>query len=543
MSLIPSPEDSPYPELYWMAIAGVIVAFFMAFGIGANDVGNCFATTVAAKSLTLFQAVIVAGIFEFLGAALLGASVTKTIRSNILDMEVYQDKQEVLAFGMLVALVNAAFWLILATAYGLPVSTTHTVIAAIIGFSIAAEGFESIMWMACGKIFISWIAAPAITGLVGFLLFFSVKKGVLESAKPFERAATSYSCVIFITLFVNVFFIMHKGLKKMKLDTGLKVACAFGVSAGIAILFQLFGVKFLKARIIRLEEEKEQAEAAQLADEETNPKELKNAMTDEITASDESNESSKSVELAVDAMDATPVSKSQALRRRSSAFLKNMADKTINRDLETEARAMDDDAADIWDNAVVYDAKSEVLYSYLQVFTACALSFAHGSNDVANAIAPLCAILAIYETGALTSTAAVPKWVLAMGAFGIVIGLALFGYKVIISIGYRLTKLSPSRGFAIQLSTSFVVVIASYLGIPVSTTQSTIGATIGVGTVEGVGGVQWMFMLNVFLGWVGSFFITCLTSAGIMAFCYYSPSSEAYSEFTTIDANSTAISF
>ena len=220
---------------------------------------------------------------------------------------------------------------------------------------------------------------------------------------------------------------MHKGLKKMKLDKGLKVACAFGLSAGIANLFQLFGVKFLKARIIRLEEEKEQAEAAQLADEETNPKELKNAMTDEITASEESNESSKSVELAVDAMDATPVSKSQALRRRSSAFLKNMADKTINRDLETEARAMDDDAADIWDNAVVYDAKSEVLYSYLQVFTACALSFAHGSNDVANAIAPLCAILAIYETGALTSTAAVPKWVLAMGAFGIVIGLAYSG--------------------------------------------------------------------------------------------------------------------
>jgi len=536
MSLIPPPEDSPYPELYWMAIAGVIFAFFMAFGIGANDVGNCFATTVAAKSLTLLQAVFVAGIFEFLGAALLGASVTKTIRSNILDMDVYQDKQEVLAFGMLVALVNASFWLILATAYGLPVSTTHTVIAAIIGFSLAAEGFESIMWMACGKIFISWIAAPAITGLVGFLLFFSVKKGVLESAKPFERAATSYSCVIFITLFVNVFFIMHKGLKKMKLDTGLKVACAFGVSAGIAILFQLFGVKFLKARIIRLEEEKEQAEAAALADEETNPKELKNAMTEEITASDESNESSKSVELAVDAMDATPISKSRA-------FLKNIADKTINRDLETEARAMDDDAADIWDNAVVYDAKSEVLYSYLQVFTACALSFAHGSNDVANAIAPLCAILAIYETGALTSTAAVPRWVLAMGALGIVVGLALFGYKVIISIGYRLTKLSPSRGFAIQLSTSFVVVIASYLGIPVSTTQSTIGGTIGVGTVEGVGGVQWMFMLNVFLGWVGSFFITCLTSAGIMAFCYYSPSSEAYSEFTTIDANSTAISF
>merc|ERR1711862_950380 len=165
---------------------------------------------------------------------------------------------------------------------------------------------------------------------------------------------------------------------------------------------------------------------------------------------------------------------------------------------------------DIWANAEVYDAKSEVLYSYLQVFTACALSFAHGSNDVANAVAPICAVLAIYETGVLTAKAPVPQWVLVMGAFGIVIGLALFGYKVIISIGYRLTKLSPSRGFCIQLATTLVVVTASYAGIPVSTTQSTIGGTTGVGAVEGKTGVQWWFMGKVFFGWVASFFITCI---------------------------------
>merc|ERR1711935_1111951 len=188
------------------------------------------------------------------------------------------------------------------------------------------------------------------------------------------------------------------------------------------------------------------------------------------------------------------------------------------------ARAMDDDAADIWDNAVVYDAKSEVLYSYLQVFTACALSFAHGSNDVANTVAPICAVLAIYDTGVLTAKAPVPQWVLVMGAFGIVIGLAMFGYKVIISIGYRLTKLSPSKGFCIQLSTTLVVVTASYIGLPVSTTQSTIGGTIGVGAVEGADKVQWWFMLKVFFGWVATFFVTCLSSAGIMAFSYYSPS-------------------
>jgi len=534
MSLISLPEDSPLPELYWMAIAACVFGFFMAFGIGANDVGNCFATTVAAKSLTLIQAVGVAAIFEFAGAALLGASVTKTIRSNILDMDVYEGQQEVLAFGMLVALVNASFWLILATAYGLPVSTTHTIIAAIIGFSLAAEGWDSIKWFSCSKIFISWVAAPAITGIIGYILFFLVRTFVLKSENPFNRAATSYSLTIFVTLTINIFFIMHKGLKKMKLDTGLKLAISFGASIIIAAFFQIFIVGWLKKRIIRTEEEREAGVASAGCIEAADP--LNKGDLDEDRTkenSDPSDSLSEEVELSEEA----PMTK----RAKLGAFLKRVSDATYNRDLETEAMAMDDEAADIWDKSEVYDSKSEVLYSYLQVFTACALSFAHGSNDVANAVAPICAILAIYETGALTSSAPVPRWVLVMGAIGIVIGLALFGYKVIISIGYRLTKLSPSRGFAIQLSTCLVVVTASYLGIPVSTTQSTIGGTIGVGAVEGLGSVQWGFMLNVFLGWVGSFFVTCLSSAAIMAFCYYSPGSDMYNNIGTIVANSTAV--
>ena len=405
-----------------------------------------------------------AGIFEFLGALLLGASVTKTIRSGILDMEVYADKQDVLAFGMLVALVNASFWLILATVYGLPVSATHTVVAAIIGFSIAVEGFSSVMWMACGRIFISWIAAPALTGVVGFLMFWSVKRGVLESEKPFDRALASYSIVLLyvccpttvlfvvvvvvfriththnlqrhfshqnqtlpscfflfffrnrqstepnkqknsVTLFIGLFFVLAKGATNMEMSTGYKALIAFGASAVIAIVFQLFLVRLMKKRIIQLEEQQEEAVAA---------KSLKDTERTEVSPSDEA-----SVELDVDA-----TVKTTKLR----AFLTLLADKTYNRDLEAEARAMDDDAAEINDDAVVYDAKSEILYSYLQVFTSCVLSFAHGSNDVANAIAPICAILAIYETGALTTNAGVPKWVLVMGAFGMVIGLALLGY-------------------------------------------------------------------------------------------------------------------
>jgi sodium-dependent phosphate transporter len=486
-----------------MAIAACVFGFFMSFGIGANDVGNCFATTVAAKSLTLIQAVGVAAVFEFLGAALLGASVTKTIRSGILDMNVYEGQQDVLAFGMLVALVNASFWLILATAYGLPVSTTHTIIAAIVGFSLAANGWDSIEWVSCSKIFISWVAAPAVTAIIGYLFFYLIRTFVLKSDNPFNRSAMTYSITIFVTLTINIFFVMHKGLKKFEIDTGIKLIISFAASFVLAIIFQFGIVGWLKDRIVRLEDEKTTAE-------EKTKKNVENEVVDQI-------ENNQTEEANSDLTDEEEPGK------KKSAFSR-LADATYNRDLEKESLEIDQSAADMWDKAEVYDAKAERLYSYLQVFTACALSFAHGSNDVANAVAPICAVLAIYDTGVLTSEAPVPQWVLVMGAIGIVIGLLCFGYKVIISIGYRLTKLSPSRGFCIQLSTTLVVVTASYIGLPVSTTQSTIGGTIGVGAVEGRGGVQWMFMLKVFFGWVGTFFVTCASSAAIMAFCYYSPS-------------------
>jgi len=507
MGLIPSQDDAEFPEIYWMAVAACIFGFFMSFGIGANDVGNCFATTVSAKSLTLIQAVGVAAVFEFAGAALLGASVTKTIRSGILDMDAYEDQQEVLAFGMLIALVNASFWLILATAYGLPVSTTHTIIAAIVGFSLAANGFDSVMWDSCAKIFISWIAAPAVTGVIGYLFFFLIRTFVLKSENPFNRSAMTYSITIFVTLTINIFFVMHKGLKKLEIDTGVKLAISFGAAFIIAVVFQLVVVDWLKARIIRLTDE---AELEKTEKENRLPETAEKGMFEE-NISDEAEDVQKETKM-------TWVKSS----------LRKFADATYNRDLEGEALGTNEDAAEMWDKSEAYDKKAEDLYSYLQVFTACALSFAHGSNDVANAVAPICAVLAIYDTGVLTDEAPVPQWVLIMGAIGIVVGLAMFGYKVIISIGYRLTKVSPSKGFCIQLSTTLVVVTASYIGLPVSTTQSTIGGTIGVGAVEGSESVQWWFMFKVFFGWVGSFFITCLSSAGLMAFCYYSPSADTF---------------
>jgi sodium-dependent phosphate transporter len=387
-------------------------------------------------------------------------------------------------------------------------------------------------------------------------MFFLVRTFVLKSKDPFNRSAMTYSLVIFITLAINSFFVMHKGLKKFKIDTGIKLAIAFGSSFVVAVIFQVAVVGWLKNRIIRLENEAKEGEnldvTSNLELESGTNTPQEDGSEDSSLGKEKKEATTDSLEIGSDVLPVEKVATTDSLQdgssdslpvedekkeTRMSNFFKKVADSTYKRDLEKEAMDMDEDAADLWDKSELYDAKSEVLYSYLQVFTACALSFAHGSNDVANAIAPICAVLAIYETGVLTKTAPVPQWVLVMGAIGIVVGLALFGYKVIISIGYRLTKLSPSRGFCIQLSTTLVVVTASYVGIPVSTTQSTIGGTVGVGAVEGAAKVQWKFMLKVFFGWVGTFFITCLSSAGIMAFCYYSPSAPSY----YIIANSTSV--
>merc|ERR1711988_1186393 len=229
--------------------------------------------------------------------------------------------------------------------------------------------------------------------------FYVIKKGVLTSENPFGRAQASYSVVIFVAFVVNLFFVMEKGLKKYHLGVPLMLGVSFGASAVIAILFHFFGIKYLKARITQFQEEENNKAAAAL--------EAGNSVTDSDPSDDDNVDDSTK-------------------KGKVCALLKKAADATYNRDLEKEAMTMDDDAADLWDKAEVYDEKSEALYSYLQVFTACALSFAHGSNDVANAIAPLCAILAIYDTGVLTEDSPVPKWVLLMGGLGIVVGCVGF---------------------------------------------------------------------------------------------------------------------
>nr|QWX94580.1 Na+/Pi cotransporter [Skeletonema tropicum] len=537
-------------QFFWMTIAAGIFGFLMACGIGANDVANAFATSVSAKSVTLKQAVVIAGICEFLGAMLLGASVTSTIKGKMIDTSLYADEPGVLMYGMLTSLVAASFILAVANYLALPVSTTHTIVGSIVGFSLAAKGFSSIDWMEVGKIFISWVAAPVITGSAAALFFWVSRKFILLSQSPYKRAITLYPFIIFIAIGVDLFMVFYKAGKNSPQikEWGLKfmIPAGFCISLFLAIVFHFFLSPYLQKRVDakmeRLEKakaDKENEDAVQENAEAGERGEKKSATMMKILGEIGEDEEEKAVEQddGEEQTTNTTMSRSERIKKQMSASfhksVSKLGDATINRDIEAEAFAKSTKAKEMWETGEEFDPRAEEMFSHLQVLTACLLSFAHGANDVANAIGPIAAVIAIYNTGEVSSKNPVPKWIIFLGAAGIVIGLLLYGYKLMISLGYKITKMSPSRGFCIELAASFVVVIASFIGIPVSTTQCQVGGTIGVGLIGGEkgnrsGNLNPLFVIKVILGWVGTFVAVCVINAGVFAFAYYAPSASGF---------------
>ena len=525
MSVLVPADQAAFPQYHWMAIAAILFSFFMAFGIGANDVANAFATSVAAKSVSLRQAVIIASVFEFAGSLFLGASVTNTIRSKILDIDMYDDEPEVLMFGMLCALVTASIILIVATAMSLPVSTTHTIVGAIIGFSLAAKGWSSVQWFDTGMIFVSWVASPVLTGLMAAMFFVTVRKLVLYSDSPYARAIKTYPLVLFVTLTINSLFVLYKAAsqnsKVKSLSSAVIVPVSFGIGALSALIFQ-FAISPMLQKKISNDRADREAEPVKELSEGTDA----DAGIEEKAAGEVGNETDDvkdSIHANKPNADAGPDEKN-VLKKAYTSF----ASATYDQDLEKQSMSEHAKTAKIWAEAETFDAEAEQMFSYLQVFTACLLSFGHGANDVANAIAPLSAVIVIYETGSVPSKSKVPRWALAMGGAGIVAGLLFYGYKLMKALGFRLAKLSPSRGFCIELAASLVVVVASFIGVPVSSTQCQVGGTIGVGFTGGKSQVDWMFVLKVVFGWVGSFVSVVLASAGVFAFAFYSPAAVGF---------------
>ena len=384
----------------------VIFGVFMAWGIGANDVANAMATSVGSKALTIKQAILVAAVFEFAGAVLAGGAVTSTIRRGIVDSGLMADSPELLIYGMLAALLAAGTWLLIASRKGWPVSTTHSIVGAIVGFAAVGIGMEAVKWGQVGTIAMSWVVSPAVAGFIAFLLFASVQRLVLRHENPLERARRYVPVYMFLAAFTLTLVTILKGLKHVGLD--LSTFQSYKLATAIAL-----GIAVVGAVIIR--------------------------------------------------------------RIR------------IGENADEAAR----------------EATVERIFGILMVVTACGMAFAHGSNDVANAIGPLAAVISVATTGAVTATASMPSWVLILGGGGIVIGLATFGRHVIATVGEKITHLTPSRGFAAELAAATTIVIASGTGIPISTTHTLVGAVLGVGLARGgIGAIDLRIVGRIVSSWL-----------------------------------------
>ena len=403
-----------------LLVIGIVFGVFMTWGIGANDVANALGTSVGSGALTVKTAIIIAAIFEFAGAALAGGSVTRTIRKGIIDPSQIADRPELLIFGMLAALLAAACWLALASFKGWPVSTTHTIVGAIVGFAVAGIGFDAVSWGKVGQIVASWVVSPVIGGGVAFLLMLSVQKLILQANKPFESAVRWAPFYLFLVGFVISLVTIFKGLKHLNIDLNGYESAA--VASIIGVITALIGKR--------------------------------------------------------------------AVRRVSVH------------------RAMDDTA---------HLASVERVFAPMIVFTACAMAFAHGSNDVANGVGPLAAVYGLIQSGGeVTQKLAMPFWILALGAAGIVLGLVTYGYRVMRTIGTRITALTPTSGFCATVAAALTVVVASRTAMPVSTTHIAVGAVMGVGMARGIAALDLRVIGSIFASWV----IT-LPAGGILAAAFF----------------------
>ena len=378
----------------------------MAWGIGANDVANAMGTSVGSRALTVRQAVLVAAVFEFSGAVLAGGQVTQTIRKGILDPSLLAATPDLLVYGMLASLLAAGIWLVVASYFGWPVSTTHSIVGAIVGFGAIGIGMDAVNWGKVGTIIMSWVTSPVIAATLSFLLFWNVRRLILEKDDPFANAKRYVPFYIFLVGFIIALVTLLKGLKHVgvPLSTFQSYAIAVGFGVGLALLGYF---------VIRRIDPKPEVEEG------------------------------------------------------------------------------------------FHFASTERVFAVLMIITACAMAFAHGSNDVANAIGPLAAIVAVVQSGGeVAQKSALPIWVLFVGALGIVAGLAMYGHRVMATVGSGITQLTPSHGFAATLAAATTVVLASGTGLPISTTHTLVGAVLGVGLARGIGAINLQVVGKIFVSWV-----------------------------------------
>jgi PiT family inorganic phosphate transporter len=389
----------------------------MTWGIGANDVANAMGTSVGSGAITVTTAIVIAAIFEFAGAAVAGGHVTSTIRKGIVDPTSITANPEILVYGMLAALFAAGAWLMVASMKGWPVSTTHSIVGAIVGFTIVGIGVDAVQWGKIGQIAASWVVSPLVGGVIAYLLMISIRKLILDTEAPFLSAKRWGPAYVFLVGFVIALVTLFKGLKHLDLDLSVPMSFFWATVVGAIVA----AIGWLMIRRVKVNE-------------------------------------------------------------------------AADRDF--------------------HFASVEKVFTPMMLFTAAAMAFAHGSNDVANGVGPLAAVYALVQSGGeVTQKSGLPLWVLLLGGFGIVLGLATYGYRVMMTIGKRITALTPSRGFCATLAAAATVVLASRTGMPVSTTHIAVGAVVGVGLARSLAVIDLRVVGGIFVSWVVTLPIAAVLSA------------------------------
>ncbi len=395
-------------------VFALLAGLYSAINIGANDVANAMATSVASGSLSVRKAVFVAAVFNLSGAVLVGVHVTNTIRRGLIDPVQFAEKPNLLLFGMLASVLGSAIWVNIATYLKLPVSTTHSIIGGVIGFGLVSVGIGGITWKVVLFVVLSWIISPVFGGVIAFIIFSIIKKYILSSPRPIEQTKKIGPIFIGIVGFILSLATIYKGLENLHLD--LSFFKAFFISLGIAAAGFFIG----------------------------------------------------------------------------SVLLRRYKEKETDPYFQVERMAIP-----------------------LQILSASFESFSHGANDVANAIGPVAAILAIVETLQVDMKVSIPLWLLLVGGFGIAIGAYGWGQGVMETVGKKITSITPTRGFAAEFGTAATVLLCSRLGMPVSTTHVCVGNVIGVGLARGISAIDLNVIKKIASAWIVSLPVAGLFSIGL----------------------------
>lgn len=390
----------------------LVSGFYMAWNIGANDVANAMGTSVGSGALTLRQAIYIAAILEFSGAFFFGSHVSETIQGGIINPNHFISEPKTLLLGMLSSLIGTGIWLQIASYFGWPVSTTHAIVGAIVGFGLIVGGADSIYW---GNVFFigsSWLISPILGGVLAYNLFGLIRQKIFFSPHPLKAAKRWMPYLVFIVFVFLILFLVLNGLDQF-----------------------IPNISFIQATMISL------------------------------------------------------------LVATSASFAAKMM---INRSIFEKLALEGNEKEHTKEEFEVI----EKMFGWLQIVSACMMAFAHGANDVANAIGPLSAALHIYKTGTVSFESSVATWVLALGGLGIVVGLATWGWRVIETIGKKITELTPTRGFAAEFGAATTILIASRLGLPISTTHTLVGAVIGVGLARGIGALNIGMTKDIVASWI-----------------------------------------